>query len=255
MNARRPLLATLMLAVLLPVLAGCSILSGAIKQGLTPDPTSSPTSGASPAVRHIKITQPTFLVAAKDGTWMPVPAALLRGQLRVRGNANKELNLNAWNPETGLASVPASDGDELLEVSASFATATIASTSRPIDLNATLTEVNLRPVLKTLAIAAPKVQPKPGETFRLEYFVFTAGGLRVQPDAAISKSAANTADVLAASVVGIDERFITLKIANDAKAGGSLNLKLTVKNATNVLEQSDETPITTSLEITLGSNP
>ena len=143
-HARRPLLATLMLSALLPVLAGCSILSGAIKQGLTSSPTL--------AMRNVKITQPTFLTVAKDGTWTPVPAALLRGQLRVRGAANKELNQNTWNPETGLASVPANVGDELLEVSASFATATIASTSRPIDLNATLTEVNLRPVLKSLAI-------------------------------------------------------------------------------------------------------
>jgi hypothetical protein len=61
---------------------------------------------------------------------------------------------------------------------------------------------------------------------------------------------------LAASVTGIDDRFITLKIASDAKLGGALGLKLTVKNATNVLEQSDETPVTSNLEITLGStNP
>jgi hypothetical protein len=247
-HARRPLLATLMLSVLFPVLAGCSILSSAIKQGMTSNPT--------PSVRNIKITQPVFLTAAKDGTWLPVPNALLRGQLRVRGAANKELNLSTWNPETGLASVPASEGDELLEVSASFATATIASTSRPIDLNATLTEVNLRPILKGLAITAPKAQPKLGETIKLEYFVFTAGGLRVQPDEAISKSALITGDVLAASVTSIDDRFITLKIAGDAKVGGTLGLKLTVKNATNVLEQSDETTVTTGLEITLGStNP
>jgi hypothetical protein len=247
-HARRPLLATLMLSALLPVLAGCSILSSAIKQGLASSPT--------PAVHNVKITQSVFLTAAKDGTWTPVPAALLRGQLRVRGAANKELNQGNWNPETGLASVPASEGDELLEVSASFATATIASTSRPIDLNATLTEVNLRPMLKSLAIAAPKTQPKPGETIKLEYFVFTAGGLRVQPDAAISKSALITGDVLAASVTSIDDRFLTLKIAGDAKAGGTVGLKLTVKNATNVLEQSDETPVTTNLEIILApTNP
>ena len=247
-HARRPLLATLMLSALLPVLAGCSILSSAIRTGLTSSPT--------PAVRNVKITQPMFLTAAKDGTWTPVPSALLRGQLRVRGGANKKLNLNSWNPETGLASVPAREGDELLEVSESFATATIASTSRPIDLNATLTEVNLRPVLKALAITAPKVQPKPGETIKLEYFVFTAGGLRVQPDAAISKSALIIGDVLTASLTGMDDRFITLKISSDAKAGSTLALKLTVKNATNVLEQSDETPVSTNLEITLASaNP